>query len=443
MHSQHSQNAAFLWGASTASYQIEGHPLADGASPSIWHRFSHRAGKVANNENGDVACDHYHRWAGDIEQMGRLGLQAYRFSVSWPRIYPEPDRLNPKGLDFYERLVDGLLRRGIQPFLTLFHWDAPQWLEDRGGFLRREAVDHICRYAQALYDRLGDRVRHWVTINEPMIFSAYGYVLGAHAPGRRLRLRQMCTVSHHLLLAHSRLVRQLHQSVPGASAGIAQHQVWTMPADPTSRKDLRAARRMDALLNRLYMDPLFHGRYPPEALKTLGLFFPRRFERDLSEMTPGDFLGLNYYTSKCYRHAPLIPVLAAAESPIPGAARSPMWEIYPDGLLELLRRLRSEYGNPPCYITENGFPTAEAPGEDPLSDPGRIDYLREHIERVRRAAQEGSDLRGFFVWSLLDNFEWSEGYAMRFGLLRVDFQTQERSWRQSAAWYRDLIRGER
>jgi beta-glucosidase len=431
----------FLWGAATASYQIEGFPLADGAGASIWHEFSHRRGKIRNSDTGDVACDHYHRFAEDIEQMQRLGLSAYRFSVAWPRVYPEPGRVNPQGLDFYSRLVDALLARGITPLCTLFHWDTPLWLQRRGGFARRESLEALCAYGRTLFDALGDRVRHWVTINEPIVYAAYGHLLGRHAPGQRLRVRRMFAVAHHLLLGHARLVRMLRQLGRGGSIGIVQYQSWNHPLDPEDPRDVRAAQMADQLVNRFYMDPLLLGGYPPEALRFLACFLPRGYERDLEEMLePGDFVGLNYYESHSCRHSFWVPFAHVRTVPTPGVPRNVLgWEIDPEGLYRLLRRLREDYGNPRVYVTENGLPLREEPGVDPLEDEARVAYLEEHIRAVQRARREGARVEGYFVWSLMDNFEWAEGYAARFGLLRVDYDTLARSWRRSAHWYRRRI----
>jgi beta-glucosidase len=431
----------FLWGAATASYQVEGHPLADGACPSNWHRFAHRKGRIQDGSTGDVACDHYHRWPEDIRHMKELGLGAYRFSIAWPRVVPEPGRLNPKGLEFYDRLVDGLLEAGIRPFATLFHWDLPAWLEDRGGFTHRESVEHLEFYAGAVFAALGDRVKNWITINEPVSYALMGYLFGEYPPGLRWHPRPAFAVSHHLLLAHARLVRTLRQSVRQGKIGIANHQLYVTPLRPGHPGDVRAARLVDAAANRLYMEPLFLGRYPEEAVQRFGRFLPRGWEKDLQAMRePGDFLGINYYNRASYRAATLLPLLHGREVPTPGTQRSAMWDVDPEGLRVLLARVREEYGNPPVYITENGYPLPESPGADPLEDGERIEYLEAHIGEALRAAREGSDLRGFFVWTLLDNFEWQYGNAMRFGLIRVDFASGQRSWRRSASWYRDLIR---
>ena len=444
------QGREFAWGAATAAYQIEGSPLADGAGESIWHDFAHRRGTTRNRDTGDVACDHYRRYREDVEEMARLGLQAYRFSVAWPRVIPEEGRINPKGLDFYDHLVDSLLDKGITPFCTLFHWDTPLWLERRGGFVRPQAVEALCSYGRVLCERLGDRVKHWITVNEPMVYATHGYLFGRYAPGQRWRLGRMFAAAHHLLLGHCRLVPLVRQAVPGAAVGIAQHQLWIQPR---GTGDLRAADLADQFINRFYMDPLFAGEYPPEIVRRLGRFLPRGYERDLEEMRqPGDFVGLNYYQLRSYRRCPWVPFVQARQVPTPGAPRNDLgWEVDPEGLYRLLGRMKEEYGNPRVHVTENGCPTVEGgagsdargtdtPGEGPLEDPERIAYLDGHIRAVARARQEGVRVEGYFVWSLMDNFEWAEGYRARFGLLRVDFATQVRSWRASARWYRDRIR---
>lgn len=433
--------AGFLWGAATASYQIEGHPLADGACPSNWHRFTHRRGKVQDGTNGDLACDHYRRWVEDVGHLAELGVGAYRFSVAWPRVVPAPGQVNRRGLAFYDRLVDALLAAGIRPFVTLFHWDLPAWLEDRGGFTRRETLEHLEFYGRAVFEALGDRVQDWISLNEPVAHAFNGYLFGSNAPGRRLRVRLAMAASHYQLLGHARLVRCLRASGRPGRIGIANHQMWYTPLRPGHAGDEGAVRRIDAVSNRLFMEPLFLGRYPEEAIRVVGRFLPSGWEGDLSQMRePGDFLGINYYNRATYRQAPWVPLLGGREVPTPGARRSAMWDIDPRGLQAVLARVRGEYGNPPVYITENGYPLPERPGADPLEDTERIEYLREHIEQALQARAAGSDLRGFFVWSLLDNFEWNLGFRMRFGLIRVDFATQRRTWRKSAHWYRELVR---
>jgi len=430
----------FLWGAATASYQIEGAPLADGAGPSIWHEFAHAPGRTIDGKNGDVACDHYHRWRDDVRLMSALGLTAYRFSIAWSRVFPEQGQVNPRGLDFYSRLVDGLLEAGIEPWATVFHWDAPSWLGRMGGFVSRGAVDSLVEYGSLLFRRLGDRVKYWVTVNEPSSFTSVGYILGYFPPGRKMDLKGMYHASHHLLLGHARLREAFAGLVPDGKIGIALAQAWYSPRNPARRKDREAADFMDTALNRFYRDPLFFGRYPPAVAAKAERYLPRGFEKDMDGMkAPVDFLGVNYYSRSVIRHSLLQPYTHAKEHVDPATPRSAMWEIYPEGIYRLLLSLRDEYGNPPCYITENGFPTPEAPGRDPREDPDRIAYLADHIGLVGKAVAEGVDCRGYFHWSLMDNFEWAYGYTMPFGLFRTDFATQERQWRKSAHWYRELI----
>jgi len=429
----------FLWGAATASYQIEGSPLADGASASIWHEFSHRPGRIKDGTNGDVACDHYHLYAQDVGLMRDLGLGAYRFSVSWPRIFPEPHRVNQKGLDFYSRLVDCLLAAGIEPWLTIFHWDEPVWLEKMGGFLERSAIDHLVEYGSCLFRNLGDRVKNWVSVNEPSIFASLGYILGYFPPGRRNDLHGMFHCAHHLLLAHARLAAAMRSLVPGGRIGMALAQIWISAKAKDSQRDAKAADFMDQALNRFFIDPLFFGIYPARVLSKIERRLPRGFEKDLPDMKGStDFTGINYYQRAVYRWAPLQPYTHAREYIDPTAARSAMWEIYPSGIYRLLMRLRDEYGNPPCYITENGFPLPATDGRDPLDDPERMTYLRDHIALVGKAIDDGVDCRGYFHWTLMDNFEWAYGHLMPFGLLHTDFATQARRFRKSAFWYKEL-----
>ena len=431
----------FLWGAATAAYQVEGSPLADGASPSNWHRFSHRRGRIIDGSTGDVACDHYTRYPDDIRLMQALGLMAYRFSISWSRIFPQQGRLNRKGLDFYARLVDGLLAAGITPLATVFHWDMPAWLEDQGGFVRPQAVDAFEEYGTTLFRSLGDRLKIWITMNEPFEYAGLGYIMGVFPPGRTLDFRSMFHVSHHLLLGHARLAAAFHGLVPGGKIGITLSQNWISPRNPDNPRDLQAAELMDGAYNRSFMEPVLLGRYPALLAQRFGRFFPRGFEEESARIRgPLDFLGINYYQRTRYAHAPLVRITRAREHKEPSAPQSAMWEIYPAGLHRFLLRLRDEYGNPPCMITENGFPLPEVPGRDPLDDTERIAYLADHIAMIGKAIQQGVDCRGYFHWTLMDNFEWVYGTRMRFGLLRTDFPTQKRQWRKSASWYSALIR---
>jgi beta-glucosidase len=373
--------------------------------------------------------------------MAELGARAYRFSVAWSRIFPDRGRLNGKGLDFYRRLVDELLAAGITPYATIFHWDMPEWLERKGGFAARESVDALAEYGAALFRGLGDRVKSWITLNEPFEYGGLGYVVGVFPPGRRWDLRSLFHVSHHLLLGHRRLVEAFPGLVPDGKIGITLSQNWIAPRDPRRPEDLEAARLMDAAYNRAFMDPLFFGRYPPILTRRVGRFFPRGFEKEAAGSRGRlDFIGINYYQRTRYGHSAFTPFTRAKEHKDPSAPRSAMWEIYPQGLYRFLLRLRDEYGNPPCMITENGYPLPEVPGRDPLDDAERIAYLADHLAMVGKAIEEGVDCRGYFHWSLMDNFEWAFGNTMRFGLLRTDFATQERQWRKSAGMYRNLIR---
>ncbi len=425
----------FLWGASTSAYQIEGSPLEDGASPSTWHAFSHRRGKIRDGTNGDVACGHYHRWREDVETMKQLGLGAYRFSVAWTRIFPEPGRVNQRGIDFYARLIDALLDAGIEPWLTVFHLEEPLWLS--GGMSRRPSVDRLVELALALMERFGDRVKNWITVNEPTIYAASGWLTGGFPPGRRLDIRGTLHSIHHLLLAHSRICALIPAHVSGGRAGLAHHFVWVDPARPG--RDDEAAALMDDAANGMVLDAIFNKSYPGIILKKLGRFLPQGFERDLPEMQAGEFTGINYYTRNRYRRTFLAPYLHAIEDVDRSSPRSAMWEIHPEGLFKALVRLKDLYGNPPCFITENGFPLPESGMADPLEDDERIRYIRDHLAAAARAIRAGADCRGYFYWSLLDNFEWSLGLSMRFGLIRTDFTTLERRWKKSASWYRDLI----
>ncbi len=425
----------FFWGAATSAYQIEGAPDADGKGPSIWDTFTHEPGHVVNNETGDVACDHYHRWRDDVDLIGRLGLNAYRFSISWPRVLPQgTGAVNARGLDFYDRLVDALLERGIQPFPTLYHWDLPQALQDRGGWPSRETASAFVEYAATVARRLGDRVRFWTTHNEPLVVTYFGHVTGEHAPGIRDPLAAL-RAAHHLLLSHGEAVPVLRGESKGpVQVGIALNLQPVHPASE-SPEDRTVAQRMDGLMNRWYLDPLFRGSYPEDLWSQLGAARPRVQEGDLERIAvPIDFLGVNYYSRFVARSAPDQPL--GVEQVQPEGERSLMWEVYPQGLPELLERVWREYRPAALLVTENGMPLADAPdAAGRVNDERRIDFLRRHLAGAHRALAAGVPLRGYFVWSLLDNFEWALGYRMRFGLVHVDFGTLERTPKASAAWY--------
>ena len=432
---------SFLWGAATSAYQVEGSPLADGATASTWHEFTHRPRVIADGTNGDVACDHYNRFPEDIKAMKELGLRAYRFSTGWTRVFPEPGTVNRKGLDFYNRLVDSLLAAGIAPLLTVFHLEAPAWLARMGGFTRRTAVDHLVEMGSVLMRAFGDRVKMWCTINEPSLYAFQSYGTAEYPPAHRFDLRGMLHSAHHLLLAHARLSEACTALVPNGMAGLAHYYVDVVPANPARSRDVEAASFMDDMANKVVLSPLFCGSYPERVLHRMGRFFPHGFEKDLPLMKGRQTcMGINYYRRNRYRYSFFMPYLHAAEQEEPSAPHTAMGdEIYPPGIYRALMRLKTEYGNPPCLITENGPPIPDAPGVDPLDDSQRVAYMADHISYMGRALQEGSDCRGYFFWSLLDNFEWSKGLSMRCGLIRTDFASQKRDWKKSAYWYRDLI----
>lgn len=431
----------FLWGAATSAYQIEGYPLADGAGASIWHRFSHNPGRIANGDTGDIACDHYHRWAEDVELMAELGLQAYRFSVAWGRVLPTGrGRINGSGLDFYQRLVDTLLERGIQPMLTLYHWDLPTALHDRGGWLNPDSPAWFADYAQVLFRALGDRVPYWVTVNEPWVVTVLGYLDGCMAPGHRDRF-EAPRVAHHLLLAHAEAVAA-YRTLGNGQIGIALNLEPQHPVTPTP-EDAAAAARRDVFINGWFLDPLLLGTYPDELPGFFGQAWPEIDPHDLDRIRiPSDFIGVNYYSRGLVSASPETSLIEAARVTPSGAPLTAMdWEIYPQGLTETLLRLRERYGNPPIYITENGAAFADPPpAQGLIKDLDRVSYLRSHIAAAADAMSEGVDLRGYFAWSLLDNFEWALGYDKRFGLVGVDRHTQSRTLKASAKVYRDVIR---
>jgi len=432
----------FIWGAATSAYQIEGGVTEGGRGPSIWDTFCRSEGKVFQGHTGDVACDHYHRYAEDVELMRTLGLHAYRFSIAWPRILPEGrGEVNPEGLDFYDRLVDALLAAGIQPFATLYHWDLPQALQDAGGWVSRDTVGAFCEYADAVSRRLGDRVKNWITHNEPWVVAFAGHAWGWHAPG----LQDMATalqVAHHLLLSHGEAVPILRENGgAGTQVGITLNLAPVHPASPAA-EDVAAARRRDGYLNRWFLDPLFKGTYPEDMLAFYGQLAPLVQPGDMARIAaPLDFLGVNYYTRNVVRDDPESPEVQSRLVMPEGAEVTEMgWEVYPQGLYELLMRLRDDYRPPAIYITENGaaFPD-EATPDGRVFDPRRIAYLDGHLRQVHRAIREGVPLKGYFVWSLLDNFEWSHGYSKRFGLVYVFYPTQQRIVKESGYWYRRVI----
>jgi beta-glucosidase len=434
----------FLWGAATSAYQIEGSPLADGAGPSIWHVFAHTPGRTENGETGDIACDHYHRWPEDIRLMKELGLGAYRFSIAWGRVLPAGSGdVNRAGLDFYARLVDALLAAGIQPYVTLYHWDLPQALEERGGWLNTDIAGWFADYAQVMFRALGDRVPLWATLNEPWVVMDGGYFYGVHAPGRRVPL-ECPHVSHNLLRAHG-LAVQVYRAEARKQIGIVINLEPKEPASD-SRADREAASRDDAYMNRQFLDPVLLGGYPAQLQDVYGEAWPDFPPADLDLIhQPIDFLGVNYYRRAIVRHDDDVPILKAETIRHPGGLLTEMgWEVHPESLTRVLLWIRERYGDLPLYITENGAAFADPPhvSAGRLADPLRIDYLRRHLLAAHEALAQGVDLRGYFVWSLLDNYEWALGYAKRMGIIHVDYETQARTIKDSGLFYRDVIRSQ-
>lgn len=435
----------FLWGAATSAYQIEGSPLADGAGVSIWHRFSHTPGNILNGDTGDVACDHYHRWQEDIEWMRRLGLNAYRFSVAWPRVLPTGRGvINQRGLDFYKRLVDALLHAGITPMVTLYHWDLPAELQDCGGWANRDSAKWFADYACLMFREFGDRVHLWATINEPWVVMTLGYLWGMHAPGMR-DIGAAAKVGHHLLLAHGRAVQALRAlDLPNAKIGIVLNLGPQQPATD-SPQDQAMAALWHGFINRYFLDPIYRGEYPETVMNFVGEFAPKAAADDMEIIqTPIDFVGVNYYTRSVITYD-ASEALGSRTVFQEGKLHTEMgWEVYPEGLYEILRWVHEEYNPPAIYITENGAAFHdEVAADGQVHDPLRVDYIRAHLEQAHRALQEGVPLRGYFYWSLMDNFEWAFGYSKRFGLLYVDFATQRRLMKDSGHWYMNFIAQQR
>jgi len=430
----------FLWGTATAAYQIEGAHDAGGKSPSIWDTFSHLPGKIENGDTGDVACDHYHRYRDDVALMAELGLNAYRFSISWPRVLPGGTGApNRDGLDFYSRLVDALLERGITPFITLYHWDLPQELQDRGGWGRRDIAAAFGEYAALMGRTLGDRVKHWITFNEPFAFIIIGHLFGVHAPGLTERALAF-QASHHVNLAHGDAVRALRSTVAGSRIGITQVSLPVDPATP-SDADRTAARRYDGFVNRWYWEPPLLGRYPADVLERLGRAAPTIEPGDLERLAPPiDFFGHNSYTRAVVRDDPASQMLGVAQIDTQNPMTEMGWEIYPDHLYDALTRITRDYGAPEIYITENGAAFRDELVNGVVEDPQRVAYLRTHLAACHRAIADGVKLRGYFCWSLLDNFEWAYGYSKRFGLIYVDFATQQRIVKASGRFFGEVAR---
>lgn len=432
----------FIWGAATAAYQIEGAWNEDGKGESIWDRFAHSPYRVLNNDNGDVACDHYHRMPEDVALMKELGLNSYRFSISWPRVLPEGrGAINQKGLDFYDQLVDNLLQAEITPNATLYHWDLPQTLQDKGGWPNRDSVEWFVDYARLMFDKLGDRVAMWATHNEPWVVAFMGYAWGEMAPGIA-DYSQAFQTAHHLLLSHGKAVQAFREGGYTGKIGIVLNLSHVVPASD-SKADRAAAQRAYESASAIFLDPLFKGRYPEMLIDWIGPHAPTIQNGDLALINqPIDFLGINYYMSfyARYAHSGGLFKLAMEQISAPTWGKTAMdWDIYPPGLTAILLNLKENYGNPTMYITENGCALWDAPDNGVVADPGRINYLRSHFLAAHEAIQAGANLQGYYIWSLMDNFEWAHGYDKRFGLIWVDYDTGRRIPKQSARWYSNII----
>jgi beta-glucosidase len=430
----------FLWGAATSAYQIEGSPLADGAGPSIWQRFAHTPGMMANGDNGDVACDHYNRMESDVALMKKMGLKAYRFSIAWARVMPDgKGAVNQKGLDFYARLVDTLITNGIEPLATLYHWDLPAALDDRGGWLNPDIASWFADYATVMYKRLDGGVKKWATLNEPWVVTDGGYLHGVLAPGHRSKF-EAPIASHHLLRAHGAAVK--------AYRAAGKHQIGIVvnlePKYPATQNadDVAAAKRAHAYMNRQYLDPVFFGKYPDELQEVFGEAWPQWPQEDFDLIKqPIDYLGVNYYTRSVTKHnehnypLQVLPVRQRATYTETG------WEVFPQGLTDTLTWIRDRYKNPPVYITENGSAFYDPPVAENsvVDDPLRVSYQKKHLRAVSDAIAQGCDIRGYMAWSFMDNLEWSLGFAKRFGIVHVDFATQTRTVKASGHHYSKVI----
>ncbi|HBM79324.1 MAG: GH1 family beta-glucosidase [Clostridiales bacterium] len=433
----------FLFGTATASYQVEGAYNEDGRGMSIWDTFCRKEGKVLNGATGDVACDHYHRYKQDVSMMKDIGVNAYRFSIAWPRIFPQKGEFNQKGLDFYKRLVDELLNNGIKPCATIYHWDLPQWLDDIGGWLNRDVVNWYGEYAEKLFSELGSYIDMWITLNEPWCSSFLGYYTGAHAPGHK-DFKEALTAAHHLLLSHGTAIDAFRElNINDSKIGITLNLTPVYPKTD-SKDDKEAAVLADGCSNRWFLDPVFKGAYPKDIEKLIGdIFGELDFVRngDLKTISQQvDFLGINYY-SRAIVEKGNDGMFNVKFSEGPGKKTDMGWEISPESLYLLLTRLKNEYtGKLPLYITENGAAFKDKVSTDShVHDPERVEYLKEHLHNAGRFIEEGGNLKGYFLWSLMDNFEWAYGYSKRFGIVYVDYKTQKRILKDSALWYKKLI----
>ena len=438
---------SFLWGTATSAHQIEGSPTADGAGRSIWHRFAHTPGNTWLDQTGDVACDHYRRYKEDVALMAELGTNAYRFSIAWGRILPEgTGKVNRKGIDFYSRLVDELLKKNIKPNITLYHWDLPEALDDRGGWLNRDIAEWFGDYAVTMFDALGDRVEMWSTLNEPWVVTDGGYVSGVLAPGHS-NLFEAPIATHNLLRAHGAAIQRF-RATKAANKGKIGLVVNLEPKYPASQspEDLAAVQRADAYMNRQYLDPVFLGKYPTEMRDIFGEAWPEWSDEDMRLIKqPIDFLGVNYYTRRVERYHPEYLPLRTKHVPQPQHTTTDThWEVFPEALTRVLLWVNERYGagKLPIYITENGAAFYDPPHtiDGRIEDPLRTEYYRQHLRAAHEAMSKGVNLRGYYAWSLLDNYEWAHGYAKRFGIVHVDYSTQQRTIKSSGRYYSSVIR---
>lgn len=432
----------FLFGTATSSYQIEGAANEDGRTPSIWDTFSKTDGKTYNGDTGDIACDHYHRYKEDVEILKEIGVKAYRFSIAWPRIFPEKGNFNPKGMDFYKRLVEELLKNDIIPVATIYHWDLPQWAGDLGGWLNRDSIYWYSEYSQKLFKEIGDVVPMWITHNEPWCASILSYGIGEHAPGHK-DYREALIAAHHILLSHGEAVKIFRDmNIKESQIGITLNLT---PAYPVSERevDRLAAQYADGFSNRWFLDPIFKGNYPIDMIELYKKEI-REFDFIKSEdlgiiSQPIDFLGINFYSRSIVKYSEK-SMLKGIGVEGPGAKTDMGWEISPESLYDLLKRLDKEYTRIPIYITENGAAFKDIITEDgKVHDQERIEYIKEHLKYANKFIKEGGNLKGYFLWSFLDNFEWAYGYSKRFGIVYVDFETQKRILKDSAIWYKEVI----
>jgi len=433
----------FIFGTAASSYQIEGAAAEGGKSPSIWDEFCKIPGKIYKGHSGDIACDHYHRYKEDVELMAKIGVDAYRFSISWPRIFPEYGKYNPEGMEFYKKLVNELKKKGIKPTATLYHWDLPAWAYEMGGWLNRDSIKWFKEYAVRVFEELNDSVRFWITHNEPLCASILGYYVGSHAPGHK-NMKEALTVAHHILLSHGTAVESFRRlDFKNSEIGITLNLTPSYPSSD-SKEDAEAAYRSDGLRNRWFLDPVFKASYPEDMKKVFSGFagdldFIK--DGDLQKISiENDFLGVNYYTRA------MVEFFQDSKLNFKGVhgnlKKTVMdWEICPEVLYDLIIRLREEYTKIPIYITENGAAFDDRISEDGrIHDVERIEYIREHLVRVADLNEKGANIRGYYAWSLMDNFEWAKGYQKRFGIVYIDYKTQERILKDSAIWYKDLIK---